>query len=373
MDLIFLPLIIAFLLTLLFTPATIKLAKKYKLLDDPDKRPHPAHIHKRVIPRAGGLAIYLSVVISSLIFLPIEKHLIGIFLGMSILLIVGLIDDKLPSFNPYLRLFLLFLAAGAAVASGIGISFISNPLANLSFLPPEITTPILRFDRFAIPINFFGPHYIVLIADIFAFLWIVTLTQVINWSKGIDGQMPGITLMAALTLGFLSLKLFLQGDPNQLNIARFSFITAGVSLGFLIFNWYPAKILPGFSGSTILAFLLATLSILSGAKVATALLVLSIPAVDFGYTILRRISTGRSPVWGDKGHLHHRLLAKGWSHSQIALFYILFSAILGAVGIFIDTQSKFFAGVVVLVIFVGIILWLNSFGGLLKQSDPDNG
>ncbi|MDO8638330.1 MAG: MraY family glycosyltransferase, partial [Candidatus Daviesbacteria bacterium] len=315
-----------------------------------------------------------GLILSIIIFLPITKAMIGIIAGVTVLLIVGLIDDKKKNFNPYLRLAFLFLAAAFAVGAGIGISFLNNPLTHLPILSANLTTPIIYLDQIVIPIDFFGSHKIILLADILAFIWIVALTQIINWSKGVDGQMPGITLVAAIVLGILSLKFYFQGDINQLPIAKLAFITAGVSLGFLVFNWHPAKILPGFSGSTILAYLLAILAILSGAKMATALLVLGIPTIDFIFTFYRRVSSGKSPVWGDRGHLHHRLYDDlGWSHQKISLFYILGSVILGAIALFVDTQSKIFALIVVSTIFVGFILWLNSFGDLSKQPGPDNG
>lgn len=366
--------LVAFLATAIAIPFVVKIAKNYGLVDDPKNRPHPAHVHKKIIPRAGGLAIYIGIILTSLIFLPMEKHLLGIFIGITILLIMGLLDDKLVKFNPYVRLILLFVVAGVAVASGIGISFITNPLAVIPNLPLPPQESVIRLDQTIIPFNFLGPHKIILFADIFAFFWIVILTQVINWSKGVDGQMPGITLMTALTLGFLSLKLFNQGDPNQLGVAKLAFITAGASFGFLLFNWQPAKILPGFSGSTILAFMLAVLSILSGAKVATALLVLAIPTADFIYTFCRRIFSGKSPVWGDRGHLHHRLLDDlGWTPWQISLFYIIGSGMLGAAALFSDSESKLFVAATVAAIFLGIIIWLNSFGDLSRQPGQDNG
>lgn len=363
----------AFLITLLTIPLTIFLAKRYGLVDDPQKRPHPAHIQNRIIPRAGGLAIYLGLLISSLLFLPWSKHLAGLFAGITTLLIVGLLDDKLIHFSPYRRLGLLFVAAIFAVASGIGISFLNNPLYHLPFIPTFLQDPFIYLDKIVWYFNFFGPHKIILLADLFALLWIVTLTQVINWSKGVDGQMPGITTITALTLGIIAYQFYLQGDPNQLNIAKLAFLVTGASFAFLIFNWHPSKILPGFSGSTILAFLLAVLAILSTAKVATALLVLAVPTIDFIYTIFRRLKAGRSPVWGDRGHLHHRLLDLGWSHQKISLFYILVSAILGAVALLVNTESKLFALLLVAVGFFSLILWLNSFGGFSKPSAPDNG
>ncbi len=364
---------VAFIITIIATPITIWLANKYGLVDDPTKRPHPAHAHTRIIPRAGGLPIYLGLAFASLLFLPVEKHLLGMIVGATILLAMGLIDDKRRSFSPYARLFLLFVAAAIPVASGIGISFVGNPISGLTLLPSWMTVQYIRLDELIIPFNLYGPHSIVVLADIFAFLWIVTLTQIINWSKGVDGQMPGITFVAALTLGFLSLKLYYGGDPNQYTLAKLSFMVAATSFGFLIFNWHPSKILPGFSASTILAFMLACLSILSGAKLATALLVLAVPSIDFVYTIFRRVSKGKSPVWGDRGHLHHRLLDRGWSHQAISLFYLIGSAILGLIAVLVDTQSKFFIVLLVATIFFAFILWLNSFGDLSEKSDLGNG
>lgn len=355
---------IAFIITVLVTPLTIKMANNLGLVDDPKLRPHPAHIQKRIIPRAGGLPIYIGIILTALLTLSPEKYLWGIFAGITLLLIIGLVDDKLVKFSPYTRLILLFAASAMAVAGGAGISFISNPF---------MANSIIRLDQLIYTINFFGPHSLIIIADLFALFWIVTVTQIVNWSKGVDGQMPSITLVTALILGLLSLKFYFQGDPNQLNIAKLSFIVAGTSAGFLIFNWHPSKILPGFSGSTILAFMLAVLAILSSTKVATALLVLAIPTTDFLYTFLRRIAHGNSPVWPDRGHLHHRLLDLGWSHQKISLFYMLGSAILGATALFINTGSKVFVTGGVAALFLGFILWLNFCGGSSKQQGPDNG
>src|SRR5205085_657395 len=116
-------------------------------------------------------------------------------------------------------------------------------------------------------------------------------------------------------------KLYLSGDLNQLTIAILAFITCGASLAFLFFNWHPARILPGQSASTILGLIIATLSIMSGAKLATALIVLLVPSVDFFYTFFRRILSGKSPFLGDQKHLHHLLFRRGFTHQQISLFY----------------------------------------------------
>lgn len=363
----------AFIITVLTTPLTIKTAKSFGLVDDPKIRPHPAHIHKKIVPRAGGLSIYISIIITSLIFLSPGKYLWGIFGGITLLLVMGLLDDKFVKFSPYKRLLLLFVAASFAVGAGIGIAFISNPLSFIPSLANFAPGSVIHLDQIIIPFEFFGPHKIILLADIFALFWIVSLTQIINWSKGVDGQMPGITLITAIILGLLSLQFYTQGDLNQLNVAKLAFVVAGTSLGFLIFNWHPARIIPGFSGSTILAFMLAVLAILSGAKIATAILVLGIPTADFIYTFSRRVLNGKSPVWPDRGHLHHRLLDLGWTPAQISLFYMLGSAILGAVALLVDTESKLFVAAIVAIVFFGVVLWLNSFGDSSRPQGQDNG
>lgn len=357
-----LAIIASFTITALAVFPSIKLAKKYHLIDDPTLRPHPAHIQKRIVPRAGGLPIFWGIFLASLLFVHLDKYMLGIFLALALLLVVGLIDDLLTNFSPYPRLILQFVAAAIVVSFGVGVTFINNPFGG-----------ILRLDTIILPINLFGSHSLVLIADIFAYLWIVWMMNMVNWSKGTDGQMPGTIAVAATTLGLFSYKLFLQGDPNQLNIAILSFITAGAALGFLIFNWYPAKIFPGFSGSTILGFMVAVLSILSGAKLAIALLILIVPATDFFYTLTRRILSGRSPFFGDQKHLHHLLLKRGWSHQRIALYYILGSVFLGVVALNLSSSDKLFAVVAAVTIIVAGILWLNFFGEFLKRPAPDNG
>jgi UDP-GlcNAc:undecaprenyl-phosphate GlcNAc-1-phosphate transferase len=122
-----------------------------------------------------------------------------------------------------------------------------------------------------------------------------------------------------------------------------AFAAAGAFLGFLPWSFYPQKIMPGYGGSTLAGFLIAVLAILSGAKLATALLVLIIPLVDSVWTIVRRLVNRRSPVWGDRLHLHHQLLKMGWSVPKICLFYYLIGLILGVLALNFDTREKFFA------------------------------
>jgi len=177
------------------------------------------------------------------------------------------------------------------------------------------------------------------------------------------------TLVAFLTIGFVSLSFLQLGDSTQYLPTILAFICAGASLGFLIFNWHPAKIFPGFSGSTILGFMIAVLSIFSSAKLAIALLVLLVPATDFFYTFFRRILEKKSPLKGDQKHLHHILLKRGFSIPQISLLYATSCAILGVLALNLESQGKIFTIILAGVVVFGTILWLNL---IAQREDNEN-
>ncbi len=346
--------LISFLFSFIFVVLTIRLAKKFKFVDDPKKRNHPAALNKKIIPRAGGLPIFLSFLLVSVILLPLSKKLLGIYLGGALVIIVGLIDDKYNLKNSY-KFLAQFLAAVIVVSSGIGISFIPNPFQVLGI---GEMNPVIRLDTLRILINFLGSHSILIWADLFAIFWIVWVINMVNFSAGVDGQLGGISFVALLVIFAASLR-FYPADPNQVIVARLAVIGAGAVLGFLVFNINPAKIFPGDSGSYFLGFLIAVLSILSGAKVGTAILVMAVPLIDGVFTVIRRIAEGKSPFLGDRKHLHHRLLEIGLTQMQVFLFYSLFCAILGTIALSLPTSGKVFAGVFVVIIVLGGLLWLN--------------
>jgi len=191
--------------------------------------------------------------------------------------------------------------------------------------------------------------------------------NMLNWSKGVDGQMPGIVAISAITIGFLSLR-FAGSDHFSKISLDLSFIIAGASLGFLIFNFHPAKIFPGY-GATAIYLLLSAASILSGAKLATAILVMGIPMTDGLFTIIRRLLSGRSPFWHDKKHLHHLLLSFGIGQRRIALFYWIISAILGTLALVLSSTAKLFAIIMLLIIVGGTLIFLHRI--LNKTYDKD--
>ena len=346
LKLVLTPAILSFIVAYFATPLVIKLAEKIGIIDDPRKKTHPKVIHTYPTPRGGGLAIFIAVLVSSIFFLPLDKHLVGIILGAALVVLIGILDDKY-NLNPYLRLFGGVVVAGVPIIAGIGISFITLPFfGTIDLSQPQIS------------INFLGhARSIWVLSDLFALFWIVFMMNMLNMgAKGVDGQLPGVAAIAAITLAALSLRF--SADITQWPVIILAAITAGANLGFLPWNMFPQKIMPGYSGSTLAGYLLAILAILSTSKVGALMVVLGVPMVDTGYTIVRRILSGKSPVWGDTGHLHHRLLALGWSKGNVAAFYWLITAFLGILAVYLNRPLKFYTMVSVALILGGAILWL---------------
>lgn len=351
----------AFALTYACTPLTIYVARRFGLTDDPRTRFHPAHTHKGTIPRAGGLAIFLGIILTSVFLLPMTKLLAGIFVGSVILVVMGLLDDR-RDISPYVRLATNAVTALVVIGAGASIPYVTNPF----------TGGIFPLNTWRISFEFFGPRSLLVWADVFAFFWIMWTMNIVGWSAGVDGQMPGFVAISAFVLGILSLRYSLQ-DPTQLFVSLFAFIVSGAFSGFLPWNFYPQKIMPGYGGKTLAGLLLAVLGILSYAKLGTALLVLGIPMVDAVYTLVRRIKNRRSPMRADRGHLHHRLLDIGWSRRKVALFYWGVSAILGSIALTVTSRQKIFALLLVIVGIGGFIAWISYLSQFSKQHDPDNG
>lgn len=340
------PLLIAFIITVIATPLSLIWIKKIKLIDDPAKHIHPAMIHKKPIPRGGGIPLFIGILGSSIFFLHINKTTLALFFASLITMITGTIDDKYD-LSPYLRFGINFLCAIIIVAGGISIPFITNPFGG-----------ILHLDAVRISFDFFGRHSILVFSDFLAVLWIMWVMNMLNWSKGVDGQMPGVVAISAIVIGLLGLRFSIH-DPFTLLSVQLSFIIAGAAIGFLIFNFYPAKIFPGY-GATCLYLLLAAVSILSSVKLATAILVMGVPMVDGLFTIARRILAGRSPFWHDKKHLHHLLLNRGFGQRRIAISYWLFSVCLGIIALTLSSKGKLFALIMLLVIIGGCLYFLHT-------------
>lgn len=355
------PALISLVITFFTTPIIIILAKRFGLVDDPSQRHHPAHIHSGIIPRAGGIALFIGIGASILICIPQTPIVTGILIGACILTVVGVLDD-IRDVNPYLRLLSNSIVALIAVSCGSTIPFVTNPL----------TGGILSLTAWSVSLPLAGTNIMIGLPHLLAFLWILWTMNIIGWSAGVDGQMPGYVAISAFVLGLLSLR-YSAVDPSQIWITTLAFLVAGSFLGFLPWNFYPQRIMPGYSGKTLAGFFLALLGILSFAKLGTALLVLGIPMMDAVATLVRRIGTKKSPVWADRGHLHHKLLDLGWGKRRIALFYWGVSAILGLVSLTVTSKLKVFALIAVAVALTMFFVWVSFFTQFSRRRDPDSG
>lgn len=346
------------LITVSFTPLAIIIAKKYKLLDNPKTRYHPARTHIGTIPRAGGLSICFGLLLTMLVFLPWNMITMSLIVACIILTIVGLIDDK-KDVSPKIRLFTNAFVVFLVLAAGVSIPYITNPF----------NEGVIFLNTWTITIGMFTLSPIAFIA---AFIWLYWTMNVVGWSAGVDGQLPGVVVIAATVLGILSLR-YSAIDASQIHVTILSAIVAGSFLGFLPWNFYPQKIMPGYSGKTLAGFFLGILGILSYAKLGTALLVLGIPMIDALFTLSRRLLLGKSPIWADRGHLHHHLLNLGWSKRTIALFYYCISAILGLVALTVSSKEKIVFFLILAFVLGAFLIWVNWAWQSLKQPDQDNG
>jgi len=343
MTFFFISILIAFVISFILTPVVRNFFISRGWIEDPvvkDKKTHNATAISAV-PRGGGIPIFIAVTITSLLLLPLDKHLIGILIAALVSLIVGVWDD-IKDISPLFRFLANILTALIVVGSGIGIAYISNPISggvfDLSFLK--------------INFNFLGNHSIWVISDLIAIIWIVWCMNIVGWATGVDGQLPGFTAISAFFIGLIGFRY--SADITQWPVIILAFIVSGAYLGFLPFNFFPQSIMPGYSGKSLAGFFLAVLSILSGAKMATLLFLLAIPMIDAVYTIIRRLIQRRPIYLGDGQHFHHQLLKHGFSRRSIALIYWAFSLVLGLISLFLNSSQKAY-------VFIGFALLFFSF------------
>lgn len=362
LNLLFKPLLLSLIISFFATFVIIKLAPRLGIVDDPRKRPHPASLHDKPTPRGGGVPIFLAILLATLFFIQPDQRLWGIMIGGFLIILVGFLDDRRHDIHPYWRLLSQFLAAGIVVASGIGIAYVSNPLGPgvLDLSQPRIIFNFLHESR-----------EIWIISVLFGFFWIVALMNFVSWSSGVDGQLSGFTSIAAVVLAILSFRF--SADITQWPVTILASATAGAYLGFLPWHAYPQKIMPGFGGGTLAGFMLAVLAILASAKVGTLLVVLAIPVIDALYSITRRLLAGKSPVWADRGHLHHKLLEAGWGKRQVATFYWVATSILGILALNLSAAGKFYTITGIALLFSGLLLWLGSFRQSSTLQDQSSG
>jgi len=345
----------AALASFLLTPLAIRFAPRLGTIDQPGAE---RRIHKRPIPRSGGLAIALAMVgvgaagllaNQMLGFAPPlgavrSQHVLGLFGGVAVGAILGYLDDRYE-----LRARWQFagqlLLAGIAIFSGVLITNMVNPLGGS-------------------PLQFAGPAAMAVTT-----LWIIGMINSVNFIDGLDGLLTGIAVIGAITLGAVSLLI----PPIQPAVAILCALLAGALLGFLPYNFHPARVFLGTAGVFVIGYSLATLSVIGSAKIAVALLVLGVPIIDTFWIIVRRLSERRSPFSPDRGHFHHRLLDLGLSHSRAVLVIYAICVVLAVLSLTLSGRGQISAFVIIVVV-GGVALYLltrRAQGALDRSSYPE--
>lgn len=325
------------------TPLVKSLAFRFGAVDVPqdDRR-----MHKRPIPRMGGLAIFFGFMVGVLIFLPLNDSLRGMLLGACIIVVLGIVDDihALPAKPKFL---VQIVAALIAVLHGNIITVLSNP----NFFSDD---PYWHLGILSIPISI---------------IWIVGITNAVNLIDGLDGLACGVSTISSMTMLVIALSV------SDSTVAILMAALAGACVGFLPYNRNPAQIFMGDTGSTFLGFILAVASIQGlfklGALISFAVpfLMLGLPIFDTCFAIIRRISKGQSPMSPDRGHIHHRLIDMGFSQKQaVAVLYVI-SAILSLSAVVLTTIGVVRAILVLLALCVAALVAYKLF---LSDSENDD-
>ena len=314
----------AMLFSFFLTPPVKRLAHKIGAVDVPkDER----RMHKEPIPRLGGLAIFIGCIVSILTFAEISTQLLGILIGATIIVAVGIVDDVRP-LGAGVKLILQIVSALIAVGHGVLIPMIANPL--------PFGGEYWDFGIWSIPITV---------------IWIVAVTNSVNLIDGLDGLADGVSTIGALTMLIIAL---LMGD---IPIAIICAALVGACIGFIPFNMNPAKIFMGDTGSTFLGYMLATVSVLGLFKLYAAIsfivpfIILGFPIFDTASAFTRRILKGQNPMKADRSHTHHKLIDMGMNQKQAVATLYMISGVLGLCAVMIVSS-----GYVKLILFASALL-----------------
>ncbi|MBU0766207.1 undecaprenyl/decaprenyl-phosphate alpha-N-acetylglucosaminyl 1-phosphate transferase [Patescibacteria group bacterium] len=332
--------ILAFVCCVILHLFALKVFPKWNLLDFPKRY----GLTRKSIPYPTGI---LAIITFLFFFIFLEQttgQSIGVVFAIAILGIYSLVDDRRP-LPSWMRLVIQIIIAFIIFATGSRIYTITNPLDGMFGLGE-----LIKLDTFDIMTVGFGP--LPFWSGIFTIMWLGLTINALNWFDGIPGQVSALSTIGFLTIGFLSLS----ERVNQPELAMLAFVLTGIALACLLFDMPPPRVLMGDTGAMFFGLMLGVLTLYAGGKVATAFLVLGVPLIDSGLVITQRILKGTSPFKGTiKGeHLHHRLQEKGWSDRQIILLTAVLGSLFGITALFLSTQEKFIAAVVLLLIMVGL-------------------
>lgn len=323
--------VVAAVLSYFFTPPVKNFAHKVGAIDVPkDAR----RMHKKPIPRLGGLAIYGGFLCSILIFGQLDETMLCVLLGAAIIVALGIFDDVL-ALGAKLKFVVQIVAAAIPVCIGdlqIGLFTNLNPLSD---------TPFVHLGILAVPATI---------------IWIVGITNAVNLIDGLDGLAVGVSSIAAITM--LAVALLTGNMPIAITMAAL----AGACIGFMPYNLNPAKIFMGDTGSTFLGYMLATVSIMGLFKFyavisfAVPFLILGLPIFDTANAIIRRVAAGRSPMSPDRGHVHHKLIDMGFNQKQAVAILYAISATLGLTAVVLTSSGEVKAIVLLLAVLAAILV-----------------
>jgi UDP-GlcNAc:undecaprenyl-phosphate GlcNAc-1-phosphate transferase len=318
------------ILALVGTPVAAALGRRWGLVDRPSGRRQ----HQGTIPRTGGMALFFAfigaMILSQLLPVPRQDpkeltRFLGIALGTTFLFIIGLIDDW-KELKPGPQYVAQALAAGIAIVCLVFIERVMNPFTDEVFVFPYL--------------------WLTVFVTLF---WIMGMINTVNFMDGVDGLAAGV---GAIVSAFLAIHMLREG---QYSVALLPLALLGATLGFLPYNFYPAKVFLG-SGSWVLGYAIATLGIAAGAKLALVLLVLSIPIVDVAWLMISRLRAGQPIGQADRRHLHYRLLDLGLSPRHVVLIYYGYCILLGATALLVS--SRLLKLVALVVLGIGTLLLL---------------
>ena len=322
---------VAAVLSYFFTPPVKNFAHKVGAIDVPkDAR----RMHKKPIPRLGGLAIYGGFLCSILIFGQLDETMLCVLLGAAIIVALGIFDDVL-ALGAKLKFVVQIVAAAIPVCIGdlqIGLFTNLNPLSD---------TPFVHLGILAVPATI---------------IWIVGITNAVNLIDGLDGLAVGVSSIAAITM--LAVALLTGNMPIAITMAAL----AGACIGFMPYNLNPAKIFMGDTGSTFLGYMLATVSIMglfefyAVISFAVPFLILGLPIFDTANAIIRRVAAGRSPMSPDRGHVHHKLIDMGFNQKQAVAILYAISATLGLTAVVLTSSGEVKAIVLLLAVLAAILV-----------------
>jgi UDP-GlcNAc:undecaprenyl-phosphate/decaprenyl-phosphate GlcNAc-1-phosphate transferase len=314
--------LISLVTAMVATPLARRLSFRLNIVAEPGGRRH----HEGRIPKLGGLAVFIAWLAGVILIywlLPPDNsddaiRLRGVVLGSLVVVIGGLLDDRYE-LKPSWQFLIQFLGAAIAIGHIIFIEVFTNPFAGNAVWT---ATPLFNVEGDLVWI--WRP-----LAYLFTVFWVMGMINAVNFLDGLDGLAAGVCLIAA---GFFAWHSYQLG---QLTVPLFPLALAGALLGFLPFNFSPARVFLGSAGAYFLGYQMATLSILSPAKLSTALLVLAVPIVDVAWQIISRLRRGQHPFQGDRGHLHFRLADSGLPTRRIVLGYYVVAILFGLVAVLV--------------------------------------